>query len=67
MKTKKILRQDEMALVKKLCKLEPFEPNPAEQILLKAFLASGITKKYKDRSIEVTNLGADCYIATLDN
>lgn len=67
MKAKKILRQDEMALVKKLCTVGPFEPTPAEQVLIKAFISSGIVKEHSDYSLEVTNLGADCYVTTPDN
>lgn len=67
MKTKKILRQDEMALVKKLCQPDSFETTPLERVLIKAFVAAKIVKEYADGSLEVTNHGADCYIATLDN
>jgi len=64
---KKILRQDEMVFAKKLCQPTPFEPTPAERVLLQLFINEKLARRHVDGSLELTNLGADCYIATLDN
>jgi hypothetical protein len=64
---KKYLSPEEMEFLKKLCKAESFTPTFPERVMLEVFIKEKMVKSHRDGSLEVTNHGADCYIATLDN
>lgn len=61
-----ILTPDEVVFIKKLCQPAPFAATPAEVAMLDAFKSKGIVKVHWDGSIEVSDFGADCYIATVN-
>ena len=64
--TPMILSPEEMAFLKKLCQPEPFTPTFPERVMLEVFLKEKMVKRHGDGSIEVTDFGADCHMATLD-
>ena len=59
-----IFSQSELAFAEKLCQPEPFRPTVDEIVMLEIFKTLGIAKQHKDDSVELTEYGADCVIAT---
>jgi hypothetical protein len=59
------LNSKEMALIKKLCQPNPFMPTFPESVMPERFKIAGIVEVHQDGSVEVTDFGADCYIATV--
>jgi hypothetical protein len=63
-KMKIILGSEERAFIKKLCQPQSFIPTFPERVMLERFRRDGLVRDHEDGSIEVTDFGADCYIAS---
>jgi len=66
---KRILTVGEIQLIRRLCKPDPFTLKEKEVRVLVRLLSDGMVKAFgpnKDQ-VEVTNLGADCYIASMES
>ena len=62
MKGKRVLSPAELVFLKKLCQPAPFVPTPEERAIFEDFKKQGIVRVHDDGSLEVTDLGADCYV-----
>lgn len=56
------LKNDEVALIKKLCQPNAFWATPEEAAALKSLRLRGFVMRHRDGSFEVTDRGADAYI-----